>query len=90
MTWESAVIMGLCALNLILILALLVRPEAKRDGWPNLDKVLRDPKMKAAQTSLDKIKQGAYPAAPEPPKDNGSVILMTQERDARLLDGQDD
>lgn len=89
MTWESAVIMGLCALNLILILALLARPEAKRDGWPNLDKVLKDPKMKAAQASLNKIKQGAYPAAPET-KDNGSVILLTAERDARLLDGQDE
>jgi hypothetical protein len=81
--WSTAVIIGLCALNLLALL-FLARKGASLPRPVNLAGVLNDPKMGRAQVALNQIRQGAFGAAP-PPKDT-SVILMTEERDSRLLD----
>lgn len=87
MNWESVVIMGLCAFNLLTLLGL----GAKLNQAPraNSPADVKPPKKSDGRVRLDAANSAGTPA-PEPPKDNGSVILMTSERDSRLLQDQDD
>ena len=80
--------MGLCAFNILTLLFLIA--HLNQGQRVNLPADVKPPKKSDGRVRLDAANSSGLPPAPEPPKDNGSVILMTQERDARLLDGQDD
>ena len=80
MNWLQAVILILCILNAVLLLALVARrpresPRKMRVPLPP-DSIRED---------LEKMKNGSYPGG----KKDESVILLTPERDARIMDGEE-
>jgi hypothetical protein len=78
MNWSQAVIIGLCSLNFLALLVLAVRSK---------------PPVKApiAPTQTPPPIQCSESPAGGPPKaDDKSVIHLTQERDARILDGEEE
>lgn len=81
MTWESATIIGLCTMNSALLLSLRFR----RNQAPQLNlPAALNPSPMVAGDEHGIVRLNPH-KADEPKKDNGSVILMTGERDDRLL-----
>jgi hypothetical protein len=77
MNWSQGVILSLCALNFLLILVLVFRR-------PNLAPGLNAPKFTARHP------RPVLPGETPPKAVDNSVIHLTPERDARILDGEDE
>lgn len=80
MNWGTAVIIGLCALNFLMLLSMAFRQNQHQEV--NLPAGLTPPKRSDGRVPLND--PDPYKAE-DPKKDNGSVILLTAQRDDRLL-----
>lgn len=81
MTWTTGIILGLSLLNLLLLLGAIGLLKAKLDAVLNLARILMAPKSMTAPTTAP------HPA--DPPKEDKSVIHLTQEHDSKVLGDED-
>lgn len=82
-SWLFVVNLAVSLVTLLLLLSIKVWPPSLPRPKPP------QPPKKRSDGRIPLTDPDPYQAV-EKPKDNGSVILLTAERDARLLDGQEE